>query len=61
VIEAKVAQQKQAMTGEMERWTESTAAALRAEYEGRLQEAVADALAGRTAGATSDAQQPEMA
>lgn len=61
VIEAKVAQQKELMAGEMQQWMDDTVEGLRAEYELRVAVAVSDALAGRTAGAQSDAQQPDMA
>lgn len=61
VIEAKVREQEVALGAKMEEWMQQTAERMHAEYEVRVQEAVAEALAGKTAGATSDAQQPELA
>ena len=49
------------MGAKMEEWMQQTAERMHAEYEARVQDAVAAALAGRAAGATSDALQPELA
>lgn len=61
VIESKVREQEVAMGAKMEEWMQQTAERMHAEYEARVQDAVAAALAGRAAGATSDALQPELA
>jgi len=61
VIEAEVTRHKRILSVEMEAWMEEQRTSMQRDYQQRVDAAVKEALDGKSSGAPSVAQQPDLA